>query len=224
MPISPEEISQKQFFNSGDGYDREEVDSFLEVVAADQRALLERIESLSGSADRFGEVGPQVAAVLQRAGDLAERVTSEAELKALETRRRVEEESDMLRKATAEAVDRLRQEAEQYSYEVRIAAERSSREQQLQAADRVGRLLSGESNVREKLYALETTLQAMRGDLREAAETVLPEMRNVAPPLPPTTSQEEPASIIDLREDPVAIGPNATRPSRTLPTNGSSRV
>lgn len=221
MSISPEEITQKEFFTSGDGYDKEEVRTFLEVVAADQRALLERIESLTGSDDGVGEVGSRVAAVLQHAGELAERLTSEAEEKAVATRRRVEEESTILRKATAEAVDRLRQEAEQYSYEVRIAAERSSREQQLQAADRVGRVLAGESAVREKLYALETTLQTMRGDLRGAAEAVLPAMRNVAPPLPPLP-KDEALAVIDLREDPV-MGTDERAPSNgALPSTGSS--
>ena len=135
----------------------------------------------------------------------------------------------MLRNATAEAVDRLRQEAEQYSYEVRIVADRSSREHQLQAADRVGRLLAGESAVREKLYALETTLQSMRGDLRGATEAVLPEMRNVPPPLP-RMPRDEAVSVIDLREDPVAIGANgapsngAGRSNGALSANGSPSV
>ncbi len=212
MPISPEEIHRKEFFVSREGYDREEVRAFLQLVANDQRILLERIESLTASPEQAGDVGSEAAAVLARAGELAERLTTEAEENARATRAQVEEEAAMLRRATEEAVERLRQEAEQYSYEVRITAERAAREQQLQAADRVGRLLAGESNVREKLYALETTLQAMRGDLRAAAEGVLPEMKNIGRPLPPAPP-EEPAQVIDLRDDPVAIGANGGRDS-----------
>ena len=220
MPISPEEIKQKEFFALRDGgYDPEEVRAFLELVANDQRILLDRIESLTSSPERMGDVGSEVAAVLQRAGEIADRLTSDAESNARTTRSKVEEEAAMLRSATAEAADRLRQEAEQYSYEVRITAERAAREQQLQAADRVGRLLAGESAVREKLYALETTLQGMRGDLRDAAENVLPEMKNIGRPLPPAPP-EEPAKVIDLREDPVAIGANSGGESSNAP-NGS---
>ena len=220
MPISPEEIKQKEFFVARDGgYDREEVRAFLELVANDQRILLDRIESLTSAPERMGDVGREVTAVLQRASEIADRLTGDAENNARTTRSRVEEETAMLRSATAEAVDRLRQEAEQYSYEVRITAERAAREQQLQAADRVGRLLAGESAVREKLYSVETMLQAMRGDLREAAEKVLPEMKNIGRPLPPAPPKE-PAQVIDLREDPVAIGANGSNESNNVP-NGS---
>lgn len=219
MPISPEEITSKEFFVSGDGYDREEVKEFLELVANDQRILLERIESLTASPERLGDAGAEVAVVLKRAAELADRLTNEAEVNARTTRSRVEEEAATLRTTTAEAVDRMRQEAEQYSFEVRTRAERAAREQQLHAADRVGRLLAGESTVREKLYALETTLQAMRGDLRDAAETVLPEMKNIGRPLPPAPPGETPR-VIDLREDPVAIGANGSHEQNAGP-NGS---
>ncbi|MDQ4145139.1 MAG: DivIVA domain-containing protein [Actinomycetota bacterium] len=221
MPITPEEIAGKQFFPSTDGYDKDEVRAFLEVVAADQRALLERIESLLGKGDA-SDTGAEVGAVLQKAAELSERMTRQAEEKALETRKRLEEESDMLRKATAEATSRLRQEAEQYSYEVRVAAERAAREQQLEAADRIGRLLAGESTVRERLYALETTLQAMRGDLREAAEAVLPEIKQITPPMPPLPKAKRSSSapVIDLRDDP----PVGASRSGTARTNGSFRT
>jgi DivIVA domain-containing protein len=218
MPISPDEITRKEFLPSPDGYDREEVQAFLRIVAADQHRLLDRIEELTPTDDGVAEVGTEVAAVLKRAGDLARNLTTEAEERAAATRRRVEEESQMLRNATAEAVDRLRQEAEQYSYEVRVAAERTAREQQFNAADKVGRLLAGEAAVREKLYALETTLQAMRGDLRDAAESVLPEMKDIGRPLPPAPPEDRPA-VIDLREEPVALGTSGREPNGK-PANG----
>jgi DivIVA domain-containing protein len=220
MPISPDEITRKEFLPTTDGYDRQEVRAFLEIVAADQKRLLDKIESLTPDADDVAEVGSQVAAVLQRAGHLAETMTAEAEQKAAVTRRRVEEESEMLRSATSEAVERLRQEAEQYSYEVRVAAERAAREQQFNAADKVGRLLAGEAAVREKLYALETTLQAMRGDLSAAAESVLPEMKDIGRPLPPAPPPEDRPAVIDLREEPVALGTSHSREANGSPSNG----
>ncbi len=209
MPLSPGDIANKDFFSAPDGYDRAEVRAYLQMVAADQRALLERLEALPATSEALGEVGSEVAVVLQQARALADRMTQEAHEKAVELRERAEEESRGLRSATSEATERFRQEAEDYAYEVRNAAERAAREQQLHAADRVGRLLAGESSVRERLYSLEITLQGMRGELKEAAEAVLPEVAKVPPPLPPTFEpstkvQTEEPPVIDLREGQVS--------------------
>ena len=215
MPLTPNDIAQKEFFRAPDGYDRDEVRAYLAMIAADQRALVERIEALEARTDGTADVGAEVATVLQQARELADRMTSEAHHKAVELRDRAEEEARLLRSATGEAAEKLRQEAEDYAYEVRNAAERAAREQQMHAADRVGRLLAGESSVRERLYSLEITLQGMRGELKEAAEAVLPEVSNVPPPLPPTfepsaqVRTEERPPVIDLREDRVGTGNGA---------------
>ena len=210
MPISPEEITGKEFLRARDGYDRDEVRAYLSVVAADQRALIERIEALETRPDGLSEVGAEVAAVIQRAHEVADQVTHEARVIAVQTREGAEDDSRLLRDETAAASEKLRQEAEDYAYEVRTAAERAARELHTQVAERVGRLLAGESTVRERLYALELTLQAMRGELSDAAETVLPELSRVPPrlPLADTTAEvraEEPASVIDVRDE-QAIG------------------
>ena len=220
MPLAPEDIAHKEFFSSTDGYDRDEVRAYLEVVAADQRALLDRIEALSARADDIGEVGSEVASVLRQAQDLADSMTRDAHYKAIEVREKAEEESRLLRTATAEATEKLRQEAEDYAYEVRTAAERVAREQQLNAADRGGRLLAGESSVRERLYSLEVTLQGMRGELKEAAETVLPELSKVPAPLPPSAPTFEPSARVHAEEGPTVID---LRGERALGSNGSSQ-
>lgn len=219
MPLAPEDIARKEFFSSTDGYDRDEVRTYLDVVAADQRALLDRIEALSARSDDIGEVGSEVASVLRQAQDLADSMTRDAHYKAIEVREKAEEESRLLRTATAEAAEKLRQEAEDYAYEVRTAAERVAREQQLYAADRVGRLLAGESSVRERLYSLEVTLQGMRGELKEAAETVLPELSNVPAPLPPSAPTFEPSAQVRAEESPTVID---LRSDRALGANGST--
>ena len=213
MPISPEDITGKEFFGAPNGYERDEVRAYLSVIAADQRALVERIESLESRQDGFSELGAETAAVLQRAHEIAERVTHEARVMAVQTRERAEDDAQILRDETAAAAEKLRQEAEDYAYEVRTAAERGAREQHTLVAERVGRLLAGESTVRERLYSLEITLQALRGELSEAAETVLPELSRV-PPRPPLTETsaevgaEEAAPVIDLRDENVAGSSN----------------
>lgn len=208
MPVSPQEISNREFFPAKDGYDKEEVRAFLGVVARDQRALMDRIQSLENADDELDGIGSQIATVLQNVNAAAENVTGEADARAAEVRQRAEDEASLLRQATADSTDRLKEEAEQYAFDVRTAAERVARQQQVQTADRVGRLLAGESTVRERLYSLEITLQGMRGELKGAAESVYPELANDSPP-PPLPEQPRRSlgseeskgmSVIDLRE------------------------
>ena len=217
MSVSPQEISQREFFTAKNGYDKDEVRAFLGVLARDQRALLDQIESLRNETEGMYEVGSHISNVLQNANEVAEKLTQEAESKAAETRQRSEEEAALLRRGTADSTDRLKEEAEQYAYDVRTAAERAAREQQAQTADRVGRLLAGESTVRERLYSLEVTLQSMRGELKDAAETVYPQLTNTPPPLPGRSTKsleaEKPndVSVIDLRDGRSATTNGATR-------------
>lgn len=219
MPASPQEIANREFFSAKDGYDKDEVRAFLGVMARDQRALRERIESLENQDDTLDGIGNEISVVLQNASQAAETVTGEAEARAAEVRARAEDEAGLLRQATADSTDRLKEEAEQYAYDVRTAAERAARDQQVQTADRVGRLLAGESTVRERLYSLEVTLQSTRGELKGAAENVYPELANAAPapPLPQQlrkslgSEESNSISVIDLREDRVTTN-GAIRP------------
>lgn len=217
MPISPQEIAHREFFAAKNGYDKDEVRAFLNVVARDQRELLDRVQALADRGDEFSGLGGEISSILQQAGETAERLVSEAKAKAAEVRSRAEEEAHLLRKATEDSTDRLKEEAEQYAFEVRNSAEKAAREQQVNTVERVGRLLAGESTVRERLYSLELTLQGIRGELKGAAEGVYPELTNLAPPAPPEAppalGADESGSIpvIDLRED------------RRTHSNGSSR-
>jgi DivIVA domain-containing protein len=74
VPIPADEIATKQFLTGLRGYDRAEVDAYLQVVAAEQRRLLARIEELErpaagGSVDDHGH---QLTAALEGAArDLA---------------------------------------------------------------------------------------------------------------------------------------------------------
>lgn len=217
MPVSPQEIAHREFFAAKNGYDKDEVRAFLNVLARDQRELLDRVQALTDKGDEFAGLGGEISLILQQAGETAERLVSEAKAKAAEVRGRAEEEAHLLRKATEDSTDRLKEEAEQYAFEVRTAAEKAAREQQVNTVERVGRLLAGESTVRERLYSLELTLQGIRGELKGAAEGVYPELTNLAPPAapesPPALRADDSPSVpvIDLRDD------------RHSQANGSSR-
>ena len=218
MPVSPQEIAHREFFSSKHGYDKEEVRAFLRVVARDQSELLDRIRSITEESEDIADIGKQVSAVLETAGTTAERLVHEAETKAAEIRRQAEEEANLLRKATGDSTERLKEEADQYAYDVRTSAERAAREQQVQAVDRVGRLLAGESTVRERLYSLELTLQSIRGELKGAAEGVYPELANLPPSLPeqpdpPALEKDDDKGlpVIDLREGKKKVSGSARR-------------
>lgn len=221
MGYTPTEIEEREFLTSAGGYDKEEVRAFLAAIAREHARLSERLRELEQN-DPVNGLGPRVAEILETAEIAARNARAAADAEAKATRERAEVEASTLRGATEQATTKLREEAEQYAFEVRSAAERAAREQQAAVADRVGRVLTGESQVRERLFALEVTLQSLRGDLQTSSEELYPEIAAVKAVLDsgktkdPEPSLEAPR-VIDLRESPSVVPP-APRSG-----NGSSR-
>lgn len=202
MSIFPQEIAAREFFSAPDGYDKDEVRAYLQVIAREHAALAEALEKAHSDGD-FGAVSGEVTSVLSNASQTAAEIRRRAEEEAQQIRERAEQEAQSMRSATEEASDRLREEAERYAFEIRNAADNAAREQQMTTADRVGRLLTGEATIRERLFALETTLQAIRGQLQESVEDLYPELNKIPPPLPTSAGVEDgrpPAPVIDLDE------------------------
>ena len=220
MGYSYTEIEEREFFTSAGGYDKDEVRAFLASIAREHARLSERLRELEQN-DPVNDLGPRVAEILETAetADRNSRAAAEAEAKA--TRERAEQEASSLHAAAEQATAKLREEAEQYAFDIRNAAERAAREQQATVADRVGRVLTGESQVRERLYSLEVTLQSLRADLQSGAEEVYPEIAAVQAVLNSANagSKASPAAprVIDLRESPSVV------PPAPQPENGSSR-
>ena len=52
MALGPDEIETKEFLVTLRGFDKEEVRSFLQIVAAEHRTALERIEELEAAVAR----------------------------------------------------------------------------------------------------------------------------------------------------------------------------
>ena len=72
VPLTPEEVLQQRFPRAIMGYDRTEVDYFLEVVAVQQRDLLDHVGELESAPRRAISTGPgpydeRLAEVLERA-------------------------------------------------------------------------------------------------------------------------------------------------------------
>ena len=213
MSITPSDVAAKEFFDSSDGYDKDEVRAFLQSVAREQEALRAEIERLRSSEGDLGRVGTEVANVLRSAGERADDLTRAAEQRARATREQAEQEARELRRATVEATARLREEADRYAEETRSSADRSARDQQMATAERIGRLLTGESRLRERLYNLEVTLQGMRGDLSDAAEAIYPDVASIEAPRPTASNGSNgaplPLPVIDVRDEAAGSKPQA---------------
>jgi DivIVA domain-containing protein len=99
MPLTADEIRNRRFSAGLRGYEKEEVDSFLEGVAADYQLALDAIAS---SRDPYGTLGQEVGDVLRYAKDSADRLSRSAQ----------EEAARILKQATDEA-STIREEVEQ---------------------------------------------------------------------------------------------------------------
>ena len=178
MPLTPEEIQNKDFLISLRGYDKDEVESFLGRVADDYREL---VRGGGTSGDPFKDLGQEVGSVLQAAKDSADTLRRKAEEEATALLQKAREEAANLRESVSKAASRVkedaerhsstvRSEAERYAEETRATAEREANERLRESARRVQRLLSTENNVRERLLSLETMLATLREDLSSDPE------------------------------------------------------
>ncbi|HEU4480513.1 MAG TPA: DivIVA domain-containing protein [Actinomycetota bacterium] len=217
MPLTPEEIQNKDFLISLRGYDKDEVESFLSRVADEFRDAL-RGGGEGGSADPFQDLGQEVGSVLQAAKSSADALRSKAEQEATAVLQKAREEAANLRESVSKAAARVkedaerhavqqRSEAERYAEETRSAAEREANERLRESARRVQRLLSTENNVRERLLALETMLGTLREDLSEGTEAGRAEAATLraaeAPPAPDQATDED-LAFADADDEPVA--------------------
>ncbi len=214
MALSPIQIEEREFLTSAGGYDREEVRGFLASIAREHKRLRERLQELELN-DPVHGLGPRVADILETAETAANNMRSSAEADAKALRERAEGEASALRAATEQATAKLREEAEQYAFDVRTSADRALREQQAAVADRVGRVLTGESHVRERLYALEVSLQTLRADLQGSSDQLYPEIAAVQAVLDSGRAdgkgaKPDAARAIDLRET-SSVAPPAPR-------------
>ncbi|HEU4480982.1 MAG TPA: DivIVA domain-containing protein [Actinomycetota bacterium] len=110
--ISHEDILTKEFPSRMGGYDRDEVDGFLQVVAWNLRELQRRVEDLEESSSKPLElVGKEVGSLLQSAKDVADKMVEEADREVAEWRAKAEAEVAKLREEELGAAQALKEEA-----------------------------------------------------------------------------------------------------------------
>jgi DivIVA domain-containing protein len=146
---SPDEVEAHQFSVSVRGYDVEEVQSFLKVVADRYREALDTIADLEASTpqDPYESLGAEVAEVLSSARRTADKLKADAN-----------QEAESLRSQALEAVEeaiRLRDEAEREASELVTAAHESAEAELAQVRESA----SSVERLRQKLQEERQMLQ-----------------------------------------------------------------
>ncbi len=149
MPLTPEEIEDKEFFTALRGYDKREVDSFMLAIAADYASLLAAYEAARKQPKTpYENVGEEISILLQTARDSAESLLGDARTKASET----------LETATREAEQN------------RAGAQARARDIVADAEQRVTLLTQSEQELRRRLGELQDLLDGVRAKLDEPRE------------------------------------------------------
>jgi cell division septum initiation protein DivIVA len=205
MSMYLDDLATREFVVTQEGYDRDEVRSFLEVVARNQRALQDEIAGLREQHSSGEDIGGEIAGLLQNARTLADETLRKAREEAQTIRLRAEEDAELLRQSTIDASDRAREEADLYAFETRAKADKEIREKLREANERVENLLESASKVRDRLLGLDAVMVSVRNEVAVAAESLDGtedeiETAEVPPPPPPP-------AIIDLTD----AGSNGSR-------------
>lgn len=199
MSMYSDDIGIREFVVAQEGYDREEVRAYLEVIAREQQALRDELTQLRDRTAVGSDVGSEIAGLLQSAREQAEETTRLANEEADAIRARAEADADILRQATIDATDRAREEADLYAFEARSNADREVREKLRQTNEKIEALLAGAAKVRDRLYGVDTTLVTLRNEVVMAAEALdgveVEEVRTASVPPPPP-----PPAVIDLTD------------------------
>jgi DivIVA domain-containing protein len=175
MPIMPEDIATATFSRARQGYHPGEVEAFLNEVAADYGAALEKMVVASNEHPQV-DVGQEVNtilnaargsanAVLQRAEEEAESILKAATEKA----QGMETQASQARvrtfeQATKEA-DRIREEAEQYSFELRNRTEHDARRLVEGAESRARQLFAYNQQLSQHLEEIERLVSELRTEI-----------------------------------------------------------
>ena len=131
---SIERIRSATFAISRKGYDKREVERFLQKLA-------DWLEAGGGDQARsdlvkreLERVGERTAGILSQAEDSAEELRAEAEAEASSTLNRAREQSASTRKSADEYAGRIRGEADKYSEKTRAEADKGAKETMARAA------------------------------------------------------------------------------------------
>jgi cell division initiation protein len=176
MPLTPEEVAKRQFqVVLGRGYDRSEVDQFLDRVAEDYSAAIQKIAiAASGGIASEDEIASEIGELLRGVRETANRIKNKAQAEAdrikadaeSDARREFEQAEKQRVELLGEAETKAMQVVEDAEERARQLTESSLRQKSEAAAraqERYGSLLEHERELRERTETLETLVTEMRG-------------------------------------------------------------
>jgi DivIVA domain-containing protein len=169
----PEDIRDVSFGTAVRGYDRHEVDAYVERVNRIIAELEVSRSPQSAVKHALDRVGEQTSGVLQRAREVAEELTATALAEADHVTRRAKVEAE-------EAVETAQMQAHQLRGQSKEEADEIVARASAQAAERLER---GEERLRELQDEAEERLRALRADIEAAAAArseLLDELRRTA--------------------------------------------
>jgi cell division initiation protein len=189
--LTPEEIKGADFTIGLRGYDRREVDEFLQEVAAEVSRLKESSER------SYQTVGEELGQLLQQARDVADKVVSDAQAEAA-----------ALVQDAAKEVAGLREEADAYAKQVRLEADGEAAATRAEADQEAAqRISSADDKVRELGIAEAETRQRIRA-LRVELEEVAKSLLQLAPEGSPPVEMEQTIEQQSDQQDRVDTVPN----------------
>lgn len=158
QPIS-QDLTRVEFATAMRGYDKDEVDTFLQELAAEQNRLVAELAQTQRTAEKaHQELGEEMGDLLQHAKDVAAGMVKKGEEQAAE-----------IKEKARRAAERVLAEAERRGDELRRAAEGDAVARVRTAQEKVRTLQGAEQGVREQLQTLRSTLASLDRQVEEAA-------------------------------------------------------
>lgn len=164
MVLTPDQIKTHKFPLEVRGYERKEVDSFLERLANEYAHAVQRGGS---NTERWESLGREIGSILEFAKESAERLREEAEQEARELRQKASDEAVKLREQASDDAGRLRREAAEEAATVRRQASDDAAEVREQAAREAALV---QSKAKEQADAVVQDAQRRAEQLRSRVE------------------------------------------------------
>jgi cell division initiation protein len=175
MPILPEEIATARFNRARQGFQPEEVEAFLNEVAADYGAALEKLYLVPPQPEAL-DVGQEVNAILHTAREsanaLMQRAREEAqaiEKAATEKAERIETEASQARvrafQQSSQDAEKVKATADEYAFELRNRTETETRQMIDRAETRARQLYAYNQQLSDHLQEIESLVGALRVEI-----------------------------------------------------------
>ncbi len=205
---SIERIRSATFAIARKGYDKREVERFLQKLA-------DWLEAGGGDQARsdlvkreLERVGERTAGILSQAEDSAEQLRAEAETEASSTLNRAREQSASTRKSADEYASRIRGEADKYAQKTRGEADTSAKETMARAAQearqglsdaqsKAQRIIEEGNKRREDIESVISDLIRRRDGVAGEVDRLASELRAAVNAHTPGPGEEDPYKVPD---------------------------